>query len=134
MTGGGSNPGNAVAKVATDSNMHDAAHPGSFAILITDGPNNCDSNEPATCISQVAAANSGGMPIKTFVVGLGAWGTGLLQSDLDAFDAMAQAGGVPCSGGFCKGHKFYPLQPDLCHSSTCTPFLRRLGRPRLQWA
>jgi hypothetical protein len=61
-------------------------------------------------VTQISTANSGATPMKTFVVGLGTLGNGIVQADMDALDLMANAGGVACTGGFCKGHKFYPAE------------------------
>jgi hypothetical protein len=110
VPGGGTNTGDAITKVAQDPNVHDATRKGSFAILITDGAPNCNTNEPAMSVSQIQTANSGATPLKTFVIGLGTLGTGIIDSDAVALDQMAQAGGVACTGGFCKGHKFYPAE------------------------
>jgi hypothetical protein len=106
VSGGGTNTGQAVKKVAADPAMHDAARPGSYILLITDGEPLCGANgldDPAYTVSEIKAAATASQPVKTFVIGFGA----LPTADQMAMDQMAAAGGEPCSGPKCNGHQFY---------------------------
>ncbi len=106
VSGGGTNTGQAIDKVAADPNMHDPMRPSSYIMLITDGEPNCGAgglSEPAYTVSRISAAAMAANPIKTFVIGFGA----LPSADQMAMDQMATAGLEPCMGTTCNGHKFF---------------------------
>jgi hypothetical protein len=106
VSGGGTNTGPAIDKVAADPLMHDPNRPGSYIMLITDGEPNCPASgtDPQYTVSSIANAAMGG--IQTFVIGFGA----LPAADQMTMNMMAQAGGVPCTGAACNGHMFYPAE------------------------
>src|SRR5262249_20287824 len=90
------NTGEAIQKVATDTNMM----AGSFILLITDGEPNCAdgaASEPDYTVSQIKAAADA--KVRTFVIGFGA----LPTADQMAMNQMADAGGVPCTDMTCNG-------------------------------
>ncbi len=106
VSGGGTNTGQAIAKISTDPKIHDPARTGSYIILITDGDPNCGANgmgEPAYTISEIAKAAGPGVLVKTFVIGLGA----LTSATMIGLDGMAKAGGEECSGAVCNAHSYY---------------------------
>jgi hypothetical protein len=97
------NVGNAMQSIAAEPAMHDPGRDGSFVVLVTDGQANCETDDPsftATVIGQMASAAA---PIKTYVVGID-----IPDFDEAGVDQMAQPGGEPCQGGFCRGHSYYP--------------------------
>jgi MYXO-CTERM domain-containing protein len=116
---GSTNTGEGVDKgvsMLTSALTMDPSRPGAYIILITDGQPNCnagDSSGMATfTTSRIANALTKG--IKTFVVGFGQLycsASGMPPcdpgSDAGNMQAMAMAGGEPCTGSSCNGFAFY---------------------------
>jgi Mg-chelatase subunit ChlD len=108
MPAGGTNTGEAIdqaVKLIGGSQMSMPGHPpGGYIILITDGEPNCnpgDGTAPTFTVSQITMASM--MNIPTFAVGFGL----LSGQDATNLDLMAAAGGKPCMGTACNGHKYY---------------------------
>jgi uncharacterized protein (TIGR03382 family) len=108
---GGTNTGEAIdeaTKFINSAQMSDPGHPaGGYIILITDGEPNCnpgDGTNPTFTVGEITKANMAN--IKTFAIGFGQ----LPTQDATNMDLMAQAGGEPCMGTTCNGHKFYAAE------------------------
>jgi Mg-chelatase subunit ChlD len=108
---GGTNTGEAIDKVVALTGMSQMSMPGhpagGYIILITDGEPNCnpgDSSAPSFTVAEITKANM--MGFKTFAIGFGA----LPMQDSMNLDLMAAAGGEPCTGTSCNGHKYYAAE------------------------
>jgi Mg-chelatase subunit ChlD len=104
--GDSSNIGPALRQTAATPALHDSNRPTGAIVLLTDGAPNCapaGAAEPAYTVAQARAAAAGGVAVH--VVGFG----GFAPHDAADLDAIAQAGGAPCSGASCGGHSYYPV-------------------------
>ncbi len=110
MTEGSTNTGAAIDVAAALPEMNDAARPGSYIVIVTDGEPTCagtvgtETDPVAYTTGAVKRALVKG--VKTFVVGFGA----LPAVDKMAMNDMANAGGVPCTGATCNGQAYYAAE------------------------
>ncbi len=110
MTEGSTNTGPSIDVTMALPEMNDDARPGSYIVIVTDGEPTCagsvgpESDPDAYTSGAVKRAFNKG--IKTFVVGFGA----LNATAKAAMNAMAVAGGVPCTGSTCNSQQYYAAE------------------------